>query len=153
MKVEIIKSMVDNLKHQMSGHNYQVTFGVDIFDNCITTDDFKRKLKQTYPNSRPESIDLIQFDKTDFWEEIDYGMTYCGDNTAGLKLSSKKEEQLLTEQSNFKVFIDRFISNKTEIYSYPDEEGIPGYAVYWEFAFIVINMDRPSLFIYGSASD
>lgn len=79
--------MVDNLKHQMSGHNYQVTFGVDIFDNCITTDDFKRKLKQTYPNSRPESIDLIQFDKTD-------------------------------------------------IYSYPDEEGIPGYAVYWEFAFL-----------------
>lgn len=29
MKVEIVKNIVDNLKHQMSGHNYQVTFGVD----------------------------------------------------------------------------------------------------------------------------
>ena len=137
----------------MYGHNYQVTFGVDIFDNCITTDDFKKKLKQTYPTSRPESIDLIQFNKTDFWEEIDYGMTYRGDNTAGLKLSSKKEEQLVTEQLSYKTFIDQFISDKTEIYSYPDEEGIPGYAVYWKFAFFVINVDRPSLFIYGSASD
>ncbi len=53
-------------------------------------------------------------------------MTYRGDNTAGLKLSS----QLVTEQSSFKAFIDQFIPNKTEIYSYPDEEGTPGYTVY-----------------------
>ena len=137
----------------MYGHNYQVKFGLQIFENCYNLDDFKRKLKQVYKNSRPEEVKFIQLTEADLWEDIDFALNYRGDSSAGLSLSEGKEKLLKEEQEKYKAFIKQYINKETVIYSYPDEEGIPGYAVFWDFRFIVFTNDNKCLFIFGASSD
>ena len=137
----------------MYGYNYEVSFGIDVFNDCKTLDDFYSQLKLTYKDTKPETSQSVPFNETDFWKEVDFGFSFRGDSGAGLTLSGEKEEALRREQTKFKAFVQRFLSGKTKIYSYPSEEGIPFYVVYWGYAFILLNDDKPSLFIYGAASD
>ncbi len=153
MTVKEIKHTTKRLEHLMQGFNYEVTYGIDTFDSCTTLDDFNRKLKEIHTDTRPNDVKPILFDNPSFWEEIDFGLTFRGDSAAGLSLSPEREKELLIEQTEYKEFIKHFISDKTKIYSYPDEQGIPGYIVYWGYSFILLNTDSQSLFVYGSASD
>jgi hypothetical protein len=148
-----IKQVLERLEHLMYGYNYCVTYGIDVFDSCTTIKEFNIKLKQTYRDSRPSETKLTRVEIIDFWEEIDFGLTYRGDDTSGLKLSAEKEEQLLGEQSKYKTFIKDYITGSTKIYSYLNEGDIPGYVVWWGYAFVLLNDDRPTVFVYGSASD
>lgn len=147
-----MRDILDQIEHIMSGYNYQVTFGIEIFENCTNLDDFKINLKRIFPNSKPETVKLIPFDVADFCDEINFGLDYRGDSTAGLTLDEKKNEKLKTLQLAYKDFIRQFINKNTKIFSYPDEEGIPGYPVYWDYRFVIEANDK-YIFIYGSSSD
>lgn len=147
------KDTLDRLEHLMYGYNYAVSFGIDLFEDCKTLGDFYSQLILTHKDIKPETSQLVTFNEADFWEEVDFGFAFRGDKAAGLTLSPEKEKALREEQTRYKSFIQQFVSDKTKIYSYPGEEGIPFYVVYWGYAFILLNDDKPSLFIYGAASD
>ncbi len=153
MATDDIKETIDRLQHLIYGYNYQVTYGIDDFDLCDTLDVLINKLKEMYSDSVPNETALILFSTKDFWEEVDFGLTYRGDHTSGLILTVEKESQLLIEQKKYKAFIETYVSGSTKIYNYSDSIGIPGYIVWWGYAFLLLNNDRPSLFIYASASD
>jgi len=152
-KDENMRDILDQLEHLMYGYNYQVTFGIDIFENCTNLDEFKINLKNRFPDSKPELANLILCDIADFWDEINFGLNYRGDSVAGLTLDEKKSEKLEILQLAYKDLLRQFINEKTKIYSYPDEEGIPGYPVYWDYRFVMKTDDDKCLFIYGSSSD
>jgi hypothetical protein len=152
VKNEITETL-RRLEKLMYGYNYEVTCGLDIFDNCGTIDAFQEQLNERYKKVKAEGFHPILFDEAEFWEEVNFGLNYRGDDAAGLKLTTAKEEKLLNEQERFKTFINNFIGGTTKIYSYPDELGIGGYEVYWGFTFLLLNVDKPSLLIYASASD
>ena len=99
------KNIIEQLEHLMYGYNYQVTFGIDIFDNCANLDDFKNNLKKKYPDSRPETTNLIFIDTADFWTEINFGLNYRGDSSAGLTLNEKENINLEKLQTLYKNFI------------------------------------------------
>jgi hypothetical protein len=141
------------LEELMYGYNYDVAFGVDIFDNCPTIDEFKKQLYEKYDNLKPENFQPVFFDEAEFWEELNFGLTYRGDEGAGLKLTLEKEEKLLSEQETFKTFIKQFISTKTKIHSFPEELGVAFVSIFWGFTFLLLNEDRPSVLINASASD
>lgn len=147
------KDILDRLEHLMHGYNYEVSLGVDLLEKCNTLEDFYSQLKLIHKDIKPEASQLATFNEADFWEEVNFGFTFRGDETAGLALSPEEEKALTREQAEYKSFIQKFLSDDTKIYSYPNEEGIPFYMVYWGYAFILLNDDRPSLFIYGAASD
>ena len=148
-----MRDILDELEHLMYGNNYQVTFGIDIFENCINIDDFIIRLRERFPHSKPENTKLIPFNVEHFWDEINFGLTYRGDGISGLKLDKKKNEELEKLQLAYKDLLKQFINENTKIYSYPDDEGIPGYPVYWDYRFIIQNDHDKCLFIYGSSSD
>lgn len=148
-----IRETLSRLEKLMYGHNYEVTFGLDIFDNCPTIATFQKQLKERYNKVKPENFQTISFDEADFWEEVNFGLTYRGDNGAGLNLNEEQEEKLLNEQAKFKTFINQFLSGTTKIYCYPEELGMGGYIVFWGFTLLLLNQDKPSLLIYASASD
>ncbi len=128
-----IEDTISRLENLMYGYNYQVTFGLEILENCSNLDDFKNELKRLYKDSRPEKIQPIRITESDFWEGIDYALNYRGDSNAGLSLSENQEGDLEKEKAKYKAFIQQCIDKETEIFSYPDEEGIPAYAVFWDF--------------------
>lgn len=153
MRANEIKATLNTLEHLMYGYNYQVSLGIDIFEDCKTLDDFYRQVRLRYKDIKPENRQPVHLSETDFWEEIDYGFAFRGDGSAGLTLTLRKEEKLRLEKTKYKSFVQQFLSQRTKIYSYPDEEGIPFYVVYWGYAFILLNDDGPSLFLFGAASD
>ncbi len=137
----------------MYGYNYEVCFGVELFENCASYDVFKTNLKESFPKSNPETTTPIQFDKSFFWEEIEYGLNYRGDNSAGLILKETDKPKVEELQQKYVAFLKEFITESTEILSYPNDVGLPGYPVFWDYRFILFNEKDQCLFIYGSASD
>ena len=78
----------------MYGYNYDVAFGLDIFDNCPTLHEFKKQLCKKYNNLKEENFQPVFLDEAEFWEEVNFGLSYRGDQAAGLKLTLEKQEKL-----------------------------------------------------------
>ena len=79
---------------------------------------------------------------------------YRGDGIGSyLKLSTQKETELKLKQNELRQFISEYIIKDTKIYSYPFLEGIPGYPVFWDYSFVLLNISSRSVFLYGSSSD
>lgn len=150
---EEIKDCTERLRHLMYGYNYEVTLGIEIFDDCPAIDFFLLKLKLLFPDTKPGKTELILLEQEDFDEEINFGFAYRGDEHSGLELIDSQEKELLVLQQKYRELVGRYITAGTMIYSYTSEEGIPGYAVYWGYTFILLNKEGASLLVYGSASD
>lgn len=148
-----IKPLLRRLQRLMYGYNYEVTLGVTVFDACSSTEDFKANLKKEFPKSQPDKVQLVEMAAADLWETIQAAFDYRGDAGAGLKLSEEKESNLKEEQKKYFGFLKSYLGPGTKVFNYPDETGIPGYPVYWDFRFLVMTPDKKCLFIYGSASD
>lgn len=145
--------MLDALESRMAGLNYCTTFGMDVFDHCTTLPDLYARLKKLYPDLKPEKRPAVPQTQSEFWELVNGGLDYRGDGGSGMRLTQKEEDILKIEQGDYKLIIRRYLTERTKIFYYSDEDGIPFYVVQWGFAFILLNEDRPSVFMYGAASD
>ena len=153
MTFEDLKTTIYQLEKVMYGYNYEVSYGMDIFENCSTVEEFKVNLKKAYPESKPNETSLIPITANDFWEEINFGLTYRGDTWAGLRLDEEGQTKFDKLAKGYKDFIYENIDDATQFFSYPDTSGIPGYAVFWDYRFVLQSPLRNFLFIYASASD
>lgn len=149
-----IEEIISELEYILCGLNYQTTFGINVLNDCSTTDVFRNQLQQIYSSSNALHAELNIVTQHEFLTEIDYGLDFRGvPQYFGFEVNKEENGILLEIQKRYLTYIFNHISDSTLIYSYPEDKGIPGYVVYWRFAFAIINANSPSLFIYGSASD
>lgn len=148
-----LNTTIYELQQLLYGYNYEVIFGVEIFNNCDNLEEFKVQLKKKFPGSKPESVTPIPVTTADLLDEIEFALDYRGDNAAGVQLSGSKLERFLHLKAFLLNFINESIHPDSKVYSYPDETGIPGYPVWWDYRFILFSGGRKALFIYGAASD
>ena len=153
ISIEDLNTVLYKLQQLLYGYNYEVLFGVESFNNCEDLDNFKLRLKKRFPNSMAESIVPVPVSVEDFWREIEFALGYRGDSTAGVQIDEEKFGQFLMLKAYFSNFLRESIKPNSEIYSYPDVEGIPGYPVWWDFRFIILSNGFNAIFVYGSASD
>jgi hypothetical protein len=152
-----LKNLILQLEHLMYGDNYQVTLGITLLTSCNNLGDSINKIASIFKDADPDNHHnpngIKKWSEADFWKEIDLGFNYRGDNVTGLKLSEENEEKLKNLISKYKSWINKYITSKSQFYFYPSDKGIPGYPVFWDYRFIIVNKDNNSLFIYGSSSD
>ena len=148
-----ITDILSKLEKLMEGGNYLAEFGVEIFDNCETIDKFQDKIEERHNSNSFKKFTPTLIDTYTFWKKIDGALVYRGDESAGLSLNETEEKELLLEQSALKDSIKEYLFDSTKIYEYPEEVGVTGYIVYWAFIFLLLNTDKQSVLIYGSASD
>ena len=141
------------LEQLLYGYNYQVTFGIETFGNCHTIKDFKIRLKEKFPDTKPESVIPIPTSIEALLAEIDFALEYREDNAAGVKLTASEIEEFTSLKEGFLAFLHARISPESVILSYPDEKGIPGYPVFWDYRFIILSPNTDALFVFGSSSD
>ena len=147
-----IKDIINRLQKLMYGLNYEVCFGVDIFEG-ETEQDFKKKIINKYPETNPEKYPLTELSRQELVEEIGEYFDYRGDSGAGLTLTEAKEIELKLFQKKYFDFVNQYINANSKFYYYSDPNGIPGYPVFWEYRFVIFCDNKTILFIYGSASD
>lgn len=153
MKISSINDILTELERLMHGCNYQATFGIDVFDNCQSLDEFRSCLKKQYPSTDPETVTSVLISADDLWSEVNYALNYRGDANSGLSLTQKTLYRLDKAQTKYKDLISQFLSENASIYNYPSEKGIPGYPVFWDYRFIIFTERNVCLFLYGSSSD
>ena len=153
MQLDLIKTSLYRLEKLMYGYNFEVCFGIELFDDCTSYESFKTKLKKTFPDSTPENVIAVEVDSLSFWEEINHCLNHRGDRSEGYWLDNNNQEQIESEQKKYTDYLATFVSDNAKIFAYPDEKGIPGYSVYWDYRFIIFGEKGSCLFIYGSASD
>jgi hypothetical protein len=61
--------------------------------------------------------------------------------------------QIEIEQKKYTDFLNDFLSDGAKIFRYPDEKGIPGYPVWWDYRYLIFEEKSKCIFTYGSASD
>jgi hypothetical protein len=142
---------LNQLEHFMYGYNYQVTFGFLLLEKVSSIETAKVEIKKKFTGANTDSIHVSNFH--DFWEEVNSALDYRGDETAGLILNKEKEKTLQELQGRYKEFLSKYINDNSSIYHLNSSEGIPGYSVYWDFRFIIINDNGIGIFVYGSSSD
>jgi hypothetical protein len=148
-----LNNVLHKLQQVLYGYNYEVTFGVEIFNNCETLEEFKLLLKNKFPDSRPDSVEIVPVTNDEFWEEIEYALEYRGDSSAGVQLDHSDQRQFLLLKNHYVNYLRTHVEPNSKVFLYPDEWGIPGYPVFWDFRFVILSKGAVAIFVYGSASD
>lgn len=141
------------LAQQMYGHNYAPSFGVIKITQAQSLGDVQEEIKKQYIKTKPSDARYTIVDSNEMLSEIQDCFDYRGDRGAGLELTSEQEDSLKKIQQDFVSKISDFVSDSSVIYSTDIEEGLPLYYTFWHFAFIILNPESESLFLFGAASD
>ena len=140
MTPENIKVLLYQTQNLMYGFNYEVTLGIEVFENCHSLQEVNNAIKTTFPKSKPEEITPVQISVEGLWEDVDDVFNYRGDDFGvSLKLDEKQEKELKEKLTQIKSFVAKLIKEDTEIYNYHYLDGIPGYPVFWEFSYVILN--------------
>lgn len=145
--------MLKRLEDLMYGYNYVAGFGYDELGSIESIDKALSKIQEMYKGAKPYEEPVNEVKINVFWEDINYGFNYRGDEGHGLELEGEKEKEVIMLQSEYRKFISSFINDDSLIYEYPNNDGLPEYPIYWGYKFIIINKKGNSLFLYGAASD
>lgn len=147
-----IYDIIKQIEHLMYGYNFEVCIGIDIF-NGKTTADFKKAVKEKYPDTNPDLYPLLSLDKDEFLSDIIDKFNFRGDKGAGLTLTEEKEIKLKALQQKYLDYIGQFINEQTKYFYYSDPEGIPGYPVFWDYRYVLFADNDKIILVYGSSSD
>lgn len=147
-----ITDTIRQIEHLMYGYNFEVCIGIDIFIGQ-TEDDFKKSLKSKYPDTDPDSNPLLPLNKKECFSDIVEKFEFRGDSSAGLILTKEKESKLKALQQDYLDYIGQFTNERTQYFYYSDDQGIPGYPVFWDFRYVLFTDFEKIVFIYGSSSD
>jgi hypothetical protein len=153
IELQKVKTYLNKLEEFMYGHNYEIVLGIEVFDNCASYVAFAERLKILFPDATPEDHNPVSCDLENVVVAISAGLDYCGDTGAGPALNETLIEEVKEYKANYLGFIHNFAAGVSTAFSYPDETGIPGYPVWWDYRFIIINDKKECLFTYGAASD
>lgn len=153
MTLDEIKTALYKLEKLMYGYNFEVAFGIETFSECNDYDQFVRNFQALFPKATPQKVIPISFTEQEFWEDLNYCLKYRGDSVAGLELNTVDGEAVDFLQLQYKNFIKTYLTQGSQIFAYPDQVGIPGYPVFWDYRYIIFKGDGKALFTYGSSSD
>lgn len=146
-----MRDLIFQLEYLLFGQNYQVHIGGVLLGQCDSINSCINALKVTFSISYEPQIEDTTLETV--LSEIDSGFGYRGDSGAGFQLSATEEESLGQLTKQYKNFLSNYISTNSEFYRYKNDEGIPGYPVFWDYRFIIHNRNAESIFLYASSSD
>ncbi|MFQ6395635.1 hypothetical protein ACLMAJ_19495 [Nocardia sp. KC 131] len=150
MKIDGVDELTAELERVMHGLNYAPSFGLLRLPAGLSLGAAQAAVIATYPQATFPNPILSDVDT--LWDEIDYGFHYRGDTGSGLTLSLAEETRLQDLQERYRNFARSSIGPGSVIYT-GGFAGLPGYPVFWDFRYIVLNEDRNGLLLFGSASD
>jgi len=147
------RALLKDIEKLLRGCNYHVTLCFAELSGCSDLAGAKSRIREIFPGSRPEELRINPVEEDSMWEDIDAGFNFRGDETSGLALDETGVALLAEMTGKYKTFIKKYLNNGAKFFFYPRDCGIPGYPVFWNYSFIILNADGRSVFLHGAASD
>ena len=145
-----IDKLLARLRRLMRGLNYATTLGLLPLPAGTSLKSAEAAIVRVYP--KVELTGPILADAATVWDEVGYAFDYRGDGGHGLKVTAGQEVELRELQDRYRDYVRGFIGPESAIYT-GGCRGLPGYPVFWDFCFLLLNADREGLLLFGSASD
>ncbi|HEX6258828.1 MAG TPA: hypothetical protein VFZ48_05085 [Candidatus Saccharimonadales bacterium] len=142
-----------DVAEMMVDWNYIPTLYVGEVTEIETFEDLLATIKSVFEDTEPFEEEYFPCTKDEMFAEIRkcFAWDEKSHNTNTLRdipkaTVRKAQEDLLKE-------IDRYITEDSEVCATTIEDGLPVVDIFWFFSYVIYNKDRPSLFIFGAASD
>ncbi|MDY7227623.1 hypothetical protein [Hyalangium rubrum] len=138
------------------GLNYVVTLDVKVLEPSGEELSWPEVVRRCYPESEPHTAKVRQVPLEEMKAEIDSSLGYEGDEGAGPRLTAAKRKQLGEELlPAFWSELEALLSLRdTDIYEYPSDKGLPGYTVFWFYAYVLHDRKQGRwIVLMGSSSD
>ncbi len=146
-----MKDLIQQIQDLMYSHSYQIALGILKMDNCNTIILIKTKLELIFKDTYPDEVVFKPCSKTEFWKEINYGFDFKG--VANDESNSKKQDKLNQLIVEYKTEIEKLTDEESEFFHYVNDNSILKYPTFWNYQFVVLNKNSPSIYLYGNSSD
>jgi hypothetical protein len=155
-KVQPVSKRLRQLEQLLSGLNYEVTLEVKALELPGAELHLSEVMRKCYPRSEPQAAKVTGVSAGELKTEVDACLTYEGDEHAGPRFTparrTKLEQELLP--AFWRELAELIAYEEAELHSYGNETGLPGYPVFWFFAFALHDRSqRRCVVITGSSSD
>jgi hypothetical protein len=148
-----LDEQAEQLAYTLTDWNYIPTIGVLEVDGAETLDDVKRAIKKEFPDTEPFEEKFYSFTKEKMFKMLRQYMEHDQTPTRDMTVHDIPKETVKRELAAFLDRLETHVAEGSAIYWSGMEKGLPMSYIFWEFAFVVVNKDGKSLFLYGAASD
>ncbi|MCY1081564.1 hypothetical protein [Archangium lansingense] len=155
-KVRPVSKVLRQLERLVSGFNYSITLDVKALDLPGAELPLNEVMLACYPESQPHLVHVRQVSLEEMKTDVDSCLRYEGDEAAGPQFTAARREKLEQEllPAFWRGLAELIPYPEAELHSYPDERGLPGYVVFWSFAYVLHHRaQRRCVVITGSSSD
>jgi hypothetical protein len=150
------RSTLRQIEKLLYGINYAVTLSVSAAKLPTSDLPVNEMMSVLYPESTPHSATILPVRSEELVTDVTECLTYNGDASSGPQFTAKRFEQLskILIPSFWQQLSDLAPLESSTIFSYSSDAGLPGYNVFWFFAYLVHHSD-PSrcIVITGMSSD
>ncbi|WP_143195230.1 hypothetical protein [Archangium sp. Cb G35] len=154
--VRPVSEVLRRLEQLVAGYNYSVTLDVKALDLPGEELPLIEVMRTCYPESRPHLSKVRRVSLEELKTDVDACLRYEGDESSGPRFTAARREKLEREllPAFWRALAELIPYEEAELHDYPDETGLPGYSVYWFFAYVLHDrMRRRCVVITGSSSD
>lgn len=155
-ELQSFKATLKKIEKILYGLNYAVTLSVSAARLPTAELPVNELMRALYPESIPYDATIMPVSSEELVAEITECLAYEGDMGAGPQLTARRRaillETMLPEylrQLNVLAPLEA-----SSLYSYSSDVGIPGYCVFWFFAYLIHHHDTKRCFVItGISSD
>jgi hypothetical protein len=151
-----LRSTLKQIENLLYGNNYAVALSVNAATLKMSDLPFNELMLVLYPKSTPHNATILPVCPEELMADVTGCLLYEGDNSSGPQLSDRRlktlSETLLPEFWRQLGALSPLQSSS--IYSYSSDMGLPGYFVFWFFAYLIHYSDtNRCVAITGMSSD
>ncbi len=151
-----IRSTLTQIEKLLYGYNYAITLSVNAATLPVSNLPIKELMTVFYPESTPHNAKILPVGSEALVNDVTECLTYDGDASAGPQFTGERIEQLTgTLIPNYWRQVGALAPlESSSIFSYSSDVGLPGYYVFWFFAYLIHHSDAGRcVVITGMSSD
>jgi hypothetical protein len=155
-ELQSLRRVLKQIEKLLYGFNYQVTLSANAASLPPGSIPVIETMVTLYPDSEPGNAETTAASIADFKSDVADCLTYEGDSSSGPQLSTRNRSRL-----NDQLIPDLWLEiaaitpfEGCSILSNNNDTGLPGYYVYWFFAYLIhCPANRRCLVLTGMSSD
>lgn len=148
-----ISELADHVSDLMVDWNYHPDIYILEITEVETLEDVLETIKQEFENTHPFEEKHILCTKDEMFDDL--RQCFAPDHNPHHDLTARDIPKTSVREAwqGLLQEIEKYIDDNSKIYASSLEDGLPIMYIFWRFAYIILNKDGKSLFLFGAAYD
>lgn len=152
-KIENISELADHVSNLMVDWNYHPDIYILEITEVETLEDILATIKQEFEDTHPFEEKHIPCTRDEMFDDLRRCFAPDHNPNSDLTVNDIPKAAVKEAWQELLQEIDKYIDDNSKIYASSLEDGLPILDIFWKFAYIILNKDGKSLFLFGAAYD